>query len=427
MSILLKNIRVINPVENLDKNLYIKINDGIITECSENQIDSENSDHIIDGESLVCAPGFMDMHVHLREPGLEYKEDIASGCASAANGGFTAICCMPNTEPTIDEASVVELIKHKAKGKATDVFISASITQGRDGKHISPMLELADCGVVMFTDDGACVMDSEVLKRAFNYASVKNLLISQHCEDKTLTQNFAINEGFWSFKLGLKGYPAVAEEIMIARDLMLAEYCDNVRYHVSHVSTKRGIALIRQAKARGINVTCEVTPHHFTLTDDKVATYNTNLKMNPPLRRSEDIDAIIEGLKDNTIDCIASDHAPHALHEKEVEFDIAPYGILGLETSVGLALTKLYHTSALSLSQVIEKYSVNPRKILNLPEIQIKVGEMANLSIFAPDEEWVVKVNRFKSKSTNTPFEDYILTGKPKYIINNKQLIQSSL
>jgi dihydroorotase len=422
-----KNIRVINPTDNQDEIVNLWLKDGKIIHCAatETQIDSDTE--IIQAEGLVCSPGLLDMHVHLREPGYEYKEDIKSGAAAAANGGFTGLVCMPNTDPIIDEATVVDYVKQKSKDLSVDVHISAAITKKSEGKGLTPMLELDENGVVLFTDDGNCVMDTEMMRRAFEYASTKDLLISQHCEDHSLTEGFAMNEGMYSSKLGLKGSPSVAEEIIVSRDIMLSEYCGNCRYHVSHISTQGSVRLVRDAKARGLRITCEVTPHHFTLTEDLLVSYHPNLKMNPPLRTKEDLDEIIQGLLDGTIDCIASDHAPHALHEKDVEFEIAPNGIIGLETSLALSLTNLVHKNYLSLSQLIEKLSTNPRKVLGFDPISIRDGEEANLTIFDPEEEWLVDVVNFKSKAVNTPYNDMKLKGKPKYAINNGEMIKSSL
>ncbi|MFA6570797.1 MAG: dihydroorotase [Bacteroidota bacterium] len=427
MNIYFKNINLISPEQKINKKVNLWVNDGIIKHCSNKEAEIDSKTKVIDAAKMVCSPGWLDMHVHLREPGFEEREDVKSGCEAAANGGFSGIVCMPNTDPVIDNAPVVEYIKSKAVSLLTDVHICGSITQNLDGKHISPMLELIDHGVVMFSDDGKSVIESSVMKLAFEYAATKDLIIAQHCEDHTLTQNFAMNEGFVSIKLGLKGYPNIAEDMIVARDLMLADYLGNRRYHVCHVSTIGAVRLIREAKERGLRISCEVTPHHFSLDEENIKKYNTDYKMNPPLRTNQDIQALIEGLIDGTIDCIASDHAPHTLYDKEVEFEKAPNGIVGLETSLGVTLTKLYHTGYLTIEKIIEKCAVNPRKILKLPQILVKEGEKANLTIFAPDEEWVVDKKKFKSKSKNTPFDGFELKGKPKYTINNGKIYQSAL
>ena len=427
MNIYFKNIHIINPFDNIDGKYNLWLKDGIIKHMGQDEAQIDDATKIIKAENLTCAPGFMDMHVHLREPGYEYKEDIASGSEAAANGGFTSVVAMPNTDPAIDNVETVEFIKNKANDLLTDVFISAAITKNREGKQLSPMFELDDYGVVLFTDDGNAVMNSNVMRRAFEYAGTRDLLISQHCEDHSLTEDFTANEGEVSDRLGLKGYPSVAEEIILSRDIMLAEYFGNRRYHAQHISTAGSVELIRQAKKRGLNVTAEVTPHHFVLTDEVLDQYDTRHKMNPPLRTQKDIDALLEGLADGTIDVIATDHAPHALHEKHVEFDRAPYGILGLETALGLAFNFLVHEGVLTLNQLIEKFTVNPRRILRLPEINFKIGEPANMTIFDLNETWTVDRNKFKSKSINSPFNEFRLKGKPKYAINNNKIYKSVL
>ncbi len=427
MNIYFKNIHIINPYDKLDSKFNLWLKNGMIKHLDTTDAKTEKETQIVDADSLICAPGFMDMHVHLREPGFEYKEDIASGSEAAANGGFTSLVCMPNTEPAIDNVETIEFIKNKSKDLLTDIYIAASITKNREGKQLSPMLELDDYGAVLFTDDGSAVMNSNVMRRAFEYAGTRDLLLSQHCEDQNLTEDFAANEGVMSDRLGLKGYPSVAEEIILSRDIMLAEYFGNRRYHAQHISTAGSVELIREAKAKGLNVTAEVTPHHFVLTDEVLVEYDTRHKMNPPLRTQKDIDAILEGLADGTIDVIATDHAPHALHEKHVEFDRAPYGILGLETALGLSFNYLVHQGVLNINQLIEKFTVNPRKILKLPEINFKPGNKANMTIFDLNESWTVDRNKFKSKSINSPFNEFRLKGKPKYSINRNQLYKSDL
>ncbi len=427
MNIYLSGIRVINPADNTNSVFNLWLKDGLIFGMSADELTIESDTVRIDGSEMVCSPGLFDMHVHLREPGYEYKEDIKSGTNSAANGGFTGVCCMPNTDPAIDNITVVEYINQKAKNNIVDVVVAGSITQKREGKLLSPMLELNNHGVPVFTDDGSCVTDSEVMRRAFDYAASRDLLLSQHCEDHSLTEDFSANESEISAKLGLKGYPSIAEEIIIARDIALSEYCGNRRYHVSHISTKGAVRIVADAKRRGLRVSCEVTPHHFLLSDDVLIDYNTNHKMNPPLRSKSDIEAILEGLSNDTIDCIATDHAPHALHEKDVEFESAPNGIIGLETSLGLSLHFLVHKGYLTLEKLIEKMSVNPRKLLGLPDIIIKQGEKANLTIFSPAEEWIVNKTLFMSKSKNTPYEGMKLKGKPKYTVNNNKLFECKL
>ena len=364
------------------------------------------------------------MHVHLREPGFEHKETILTGCSAAAAGGFTAVCCMPNTNPPIDDESVVRFIQNKAKialNGLVDVYPAAAVTRGRKGEHLAPIAELAEAGAVAFTDDGDPVHDAELMRRALEYAAMFKRPVIQHAQDLPLTKGGVMNEGLTSTELGLAGMPAIAEDVMVARDITLAEYAGG-QYHVAHLSTAGAVALVRRAKDRGLAVTCEVTPHHFTLTDDAVRSYDTNTKMNPPLRTPGDVEAVREGLRDGTIDVIASDHAPHSYDEKEVEFQAAPFGIVGLETAVGLSITNLVRTGVLTLYQLVEKLSVNPRRILHLPEIRLAEGERANLTILDPVAEWTVDPAAFKSKSKNTPFGGVRLHGRPLGIVNNAQV-----
>ena len=363
----------------------------------------------------------MDMHVHLREPGFEHKETIETGCRSAAAGGFTAVCCMPNTNPPIDDASVVKDIIEKGKRVShgvVDIFPVAAATKGREGKELSPMMELAGAGAVAFTDDGAPIEGAEMMRRALEYASMIGKPIIQHAEETSMTRGAAMNEGVVSTSLGLPPMPRVAEDSMIARDLKLVEYL-HAQYHLAHMSTAGAVELMREAKKKRLPVSCEVTPHHFSLTEDACRTFDTNTKMNPPLRTREDVEALQAGLRDGTIDVIATDHAPHSFDEKQVEFAFAPFGIVGLETAIGLAFTNLVWPEILSLSQLIEKYSTSPRAILHLPAIRIAEGEGANLTILDPNLEWIVDPHLLKSKSKNTPFGGWKLKGRAIGIVNN--------
>lgn len=426
--ILFKNIRLLHPGQGLDQRADMLITGDIIERIAEN-IDAPEGADIRDGSAWVAAPGFFDMHVHLREPGATHKENIRSGCASAANGGFTGVCCMPNTTPATDSAEVVHSILWRAQGLPVDVLPSAATTKGRKGDQLAPMAELHEAGVRLFTDDGDCVESAEMMRRAFEYASMfDGAVISQHCEDHSMTRGFAMNEGATSTRLGLPGYPDIAENLIISRDIMVAGFCGNRPYHVSHMSTRGGVELVRQAKARGeANITCEVTPHHFVLTDEAVEKYGTNAKMNPPLRTQQDVNAVLEGFRDGTIDVIATDHAPHALSEKEVEFPAAPNGIIGLETSIGLSYTYLVEPGIISLGRMVELMAINPRRILSQPVPVIAEGEQANLTIFAPEEEWTVDTARFKTMSLNTPFNGWKLRGRPIGIVNRGQAVWSEL
>jgi dihydroorotase len=420
MKIFLKNGRVIDPTTNTDEVKNILIINGRIEKVSDKTISVADVESL-DLKGKIVSPGFIDIHVHLREPGYEHKETIATGVRAAASGGFTGVCCMPNTNPPIDEASIVKDIKERANnvnGGLVDVFPVAAVTKKREGKELSPMLELAEAGAVAFSDDGAPIEQSEIMRRALEYASMLGKTIIQHAEEPSLTKGGVMNEGFVSTSLGMQPIPSVAEEIMIARDLHLVKYA-KAKYHVAHISTAGSVELVRSAKKLGLPVTCEVTPHHFSLTDEAVRTFDTNLKMNPPLRTRDDVEAIKEGLRDGTIDVIATDHAPHSFDEKQVEFMYAPFGIVGLETAIGLAIKELVSTNIISFHQLVEKFSVNPRKILDLPIIKIVEGELANLTIIDPNVEWIVDIQQFRSKSKNSPFDKWRLTGKSIGIINN--------
>lgn len=418
MKLLLKNSSVINPAQNLnEKEFDILIEDGIIKQTGKNLKLNSDEGKTIDLSGKIIVPGFFDMHVHLREPGREDEETVESGCNAAANGGFTAVACMPNTEPAIDSAEVVEFIKKQASNHLVDVYPVAAASLGRKGEVLSPMAELKDAGAVGFSDDGVAIKSSSLLKRALEYSLMFDLPIIEHCEDESLAGG-AMNESINSTLLGLPAIPNVAEDLIVMRDILLAEYTGG-RVHIAHISSANAVNMVREAKKKGIKVTAEVTPHHFTLTDDAVKTYDTNTKMNPPLRTRKDVDAIIEGLKDGTIDCIATDHAPHSIEEKEMEFEYAPNGIVGLETSLGLAFTELLHKKILSLEELILKYAINPRKILNLQIPLIQIGSRANLTILDTEIVWTVDKTKFLSKSRNTPFHKKLLTGKAIGVINN--------
>ncbi|MFZ4618944.1 MAG: dihydroorotase [Bacteroidota bacterium] len=421
--ILLKGGRLIDPSVNRDEIVDISIVDGVI-EKIESSIAPSKEQTVIDLKGKIIAPGFIDIHVHLREPGYEHKETIETGTLSAAYGGFTAVCCMPNTNPAIDDESIVTFIKTQGKkvhGGIVDVFPIASVSKARQGKTLAPIAELVHAGAVGLSDDGAPVFDAKIMRRALEYANMYNVPVMQHCEIPELAHGGVMNEGQVSTELGLPGIPGVAEEIMIARDLLLAEYTDS-RYHVCHMSTAVAVDLVRQGKKKGVKVTCEVTPHHFTVTDDLVRSYDTNTKMNPPLRTQKDVDAIKEGLKDGTIDVIATDHAPHSLDEKEVDYIQAPFGIVGLETAIGLTISELVEKNILTMNQMVEKFSSNPRAIVG-QQISVKSGEMANLTFIDPSIQWTVDISKFRSKSKNSPFNGRVLKGKAVGIYNHGKLM----
>ncbi len=419
MNILLKNLRVIDPVSKIDEQrLDIEITNGRISQVGKGLTSSHESRDLA---GMIAAPGFFDMHVHLREPGQEYKETIETGTRAAASGGFTGVCCMPNTEPSISDPFIVSYIKEKAADNLVDVAICGTMTKDRKGDELAPMEALHRAGVRMVSDDGGAVRSSEIMRRVLEYAKMFDLLATQHCEEHSMTKNAPMNEGKTSTKLGVQGWPTVAEDIIISRDILLTEYVGNVRYHVAHMSTKGAVRLVREAKARGVKVSCEVTPHHFLLTDDAIETHGTLAKMNPPLRTQEDIDAILHGLADGTIDCISTDHAPHAKHEKETDLNSASFGIIGLETAIPIALTELIHKKKINWTSLVEKMSVNPRRLLKLPEIRIAAGELANLTIIDPSLDFTFSESDIFSKSNNTPFVGTRFKGRAIGTINNDQ------
>lgn len=420
MKIVLKKVNILNPHQKLNQKSDLLIEDGVIKKIDGLTDNDLKTSTVFDFENKYCVPGLFDMHVHLREPGREDEETVETGCNAAAAGGFTGVACMPNTKPDIDSAEVVRFIKEKAKNHLVEVYPVGAATLARKGEAIAPMYELYDAGAVAFSDDGVAIKTAAVLRNALEYSKKFGTPIIEHCEDESLADG-AMNESITSTILGLPAIPTVAEDLIVIRDILMAEYIGG-KVHIAHISSKNAVELVRMAKKRGVNVTAEVAPHHFILTDESIKTFDTNFKMNPPLRTRADVDAMIEGLKDGTIDCIASDHAPHSIEEKEMEFIYAPNGILGLETQLGLALSELVHKKHLTLSQLIEKLGVNPYKILNIPVPLIKEGELANLTIFDPDLIWTVDINKFKSKSKNAPYDKRLITGKSLAVINKKKM-----
>ena len=402
MNVIIKNGRVIDPSQGIDDTLDVVVENGLIMEVGKG-LSTPAGVEVIDAGGMLVVPGLIDMHVHLRDPGLEYKEDIISGTRAAANGGFTSVCCMPNTKPVIDNKAIVSYIFNKARTEGfCNVFPIGAITYGLQGDSMAEMGELKESGCVAVSDDGHPVANSELMRRALEYARGMGILVITHAEDLALVGEGVMNEGFTSTEIGLKGIPRVAEDIATARDVMLAEYT-NSPIHIAHVSTEGSVRVIREAKARGVQVTCETAPHYFTLTDNAVRGYNTNAKMNPPLREVHDVTAIKAGLKDGTIDAIATDHAPHHLDDKDVEFNAAMNGIIGLETSLPLSLA-LVDEGVLSLAQLIEKMSVNPSKILDLQRGTLRAGSIADITVIDPAVEWVVDAKTLASKSKNSPW-----------------------
>jgi len=423
MIILIKGGRVIDPSQNLDAVADLLIEKGLIKECGSNLVAPVGA-VTVDAGGKYVVPGLIDMHVHLRDPGLEYKEDIISGTRAGVAGGFTSLVCMPNTKPVIDNKAIAGYIINKARNEGScNVFPVGSITYGSGGERLAEMGELKESGCVAVSDDGRPVKSSELMRRALEYARGIGIPVITHAEDLDLVGEGVMNEGFTSTELGLKGIPRVAEDIATARDVMLAEYT-NSPIHIAHVSTKDSVRIIREAKQRGVQVTCETTPHYFTLTDDAVRGYNTNAKMNPPLREAGDIAAIKDGLQDGTIDAIATDHAPHHIDEKDVEFNVAMNGIIGLETSLPVSLS-LVRDGVLTLNQLVEKMSTNPSKILNICRGTLKSGAVADVTVIDPAAEWTVDAEKLSSKSKNSPWLGSAMKGAAAVTIVNGKIVYS--
>jgi len=411
MLTVIKGGRVIDP-GNLDDILDVVIEDGNIVEIKQDALAGNESKEtkIIDASGKIVAPGLIDMHVHLRDPGYEYKETIETGSRAAAFGGFTAVCCMPNTNPVNDCRQVTEyIVKKAAKADIVRVYPVAAISEGLKGDNLCEYGELKDAGAIALSDDGNPVMNSQLMRRALEYSSGFNLPVISHCEDFDLVSDGAMNEGAVATKMGLSGIPNAAESIMVLRDIALCELT-GVPVHIAHVSTKESVRAIRDAKKRGVPVTAETAPHYFSLTDASIKDYNTNSKMNPPLRTEQDIEAICQGLVDGTIDVIATDHAPHSLIEKAVEFDRAANGIIGLETAVPLGL-KLVEAGIIDITDLIEKMSKNPARILGL-KIGLEIGKTADITIIDPEISYCIDANRFQSLSRNTPFDGWDVKGR---------------
>ena len=421
-TLLIKNGWVIDPANKIDKITNIFIENGKIKSIGSK---SPKANKTIDAKGLIVTPGLIDMHVHLREPGKEDEETIASGTASAINGGFTSLACMPNTDPAIDNEASAEFVYLQAKrsGKA-NVFPVGAVTKGRKGEEISEMGQLFRGGAVGFSDDGAPIKSAEVVRRALEYSKMFDKPIIDHCEDLDLIRDGTMSEGSVSVKLGLVGMPPVSEEIMVYRDIALAKLTGG-KLHIAHISTKRAVDLVRQAKKDGIKVTAEVTPHHLTMTDDCVKTsdFNTNYKVNPPLRTKSDVEALRAGLKDGTIDVIASDHAPHSEEEKDVEFNVAPFGIIGMESLLPVVLTELVHKKVITIKQLVAALTINPAKILCISKGTLSIGADADVTLIDLNKEWVIDPTKFKSKSRNCPFAGWKVKGKAVGVILNGQIL----
>jgi dihydroorotase len=435
-SLLLTGGRVIDPANNFDSLAEVLILKGKISAVGK-KLSAPAGVETFDATGKIVSPGLIDLHVHFREPGQTAKENIATGTAAAARGGFTSVVCMPNTSPAIDSAGTVALIRERAEREGQiNVFVSGAITKGIAGEELAPIGGLKKAGVVAITDDGRCVQNNDLMRRACEYAKMFDLPLFDHCQDYSLVTDGVMHEGYWNVALGLRGWPAAGEEMIVARNILLAELT-GAKIHCQHLSAAGSVRLIREAKKRGVAISGEACPHHFTLTDAAVAgsekfwaadgkilaatqknelpqwpAYDTNFKMNPPLRSARDREAILEGLADGTIEILCSDHAPHCDYEKEVEFDYAPFGITGLETGLALALMQLVHAKRISLPDLIVKYTVNPARLLNLKKGTLGIGADADVTVFDLDREWIFERDETASKSSNSPFFGWKLKGR---------------
>lgn len=412
MRLLIHHGYVIDPAQGVNAGRNLLLEDGRVAGFSSHSDPIPEGAEVFDATGLIVAPGFIDMHVHLREPGHEYKETIASGAAAAVNGGFTTVCAMPNTSPVNDSAAVTRFVIEKAeRAGLANVFPIGAITKNSDGSELAEMGEMKDAGIVAVSDDGRPVPTAGMMRRAMEYARGFDLPVIDHCENKSLTRGGVMHEGHWSLVLGLHGMPAAAEDVDAERNCRLSELT-GARLHLAHVSTRSTIDAVRRAKEKGLLVTCEAAPHHWTLTDEAVQNYDTNTKMSPPLRSMEHVEAILEGLRDGTIDAIASDHAPHHADEKALEFDQAPFGIIGLETTIGLAMERLVNEGLISLERLVELCATNPARILGLEKRgALRPDAHADVTIIDPEMTWTFDVSRSKSKSRNTPFDGYTFRG----------------
>ena len=420
MRLLIQGGRVVDPARNIDSQLDILIENGTIAHQGRGL--GAESAQVLDAAGLVVAPGLVDMHVHLREPGFEAKETVATGCAAAAKGGVTTLVAMPNTLPVTDCPDMVALVREKAAPTGVDVLPAGAVTVGQKGQALTDLAALKAAGVPALTDDGMPIQDPALLREAMFRAKELGLPLLDHCEDRDMVRSYAVNEGAVSAQLGLPGRPAIAEELQIIRDVMLAEDT-GAHVHICHISTAKGVDIVRRAKARGVRVTCETCPQYFTLTEEEVLRQGAMARVNPPLRTQADVEGIRAGLLDGTIDAIVTDHAPHTAEEKSRPLADAPSGMVGLETSLALALTGLYHTGLLPLSRVLALMSSSPAALLGLSKGMLCVGRGADLVLFDPEEEWVIDKEQFVSKSRNTPFHGRTVRGKVKYTISRGTII----
>jgi dihydroorotase len=412
---------VLDPASGHDAVADLSVRDGRISSIGPNL--AAAGAEVLDAAGMIVAPGFIDIHVHLREPGFEHSETIESGARAAAAGGFTTICCMPNTKPVNDSASVTSYIVARAKDSAVvNVHPIGAITKGSAGEEVARYGSMQQAGIVAISDDGIPVMNARVMRRAMELAKSFNLPVINHCEDLHLSAGGDMHEGNESVRLGLRGIPSASEDVMVARDILLAELT-GARYHVAHLSTKNALAMVAFAKSKGLAVTCEVTPHHFVLNDEQLATYDSNYKMKPPLRGREHVQALLDGIVSGVVDAIATDHAPHPGSEKMQEFERCPFGILGLETAIGLTLKTLVHTGRITLRRMVELFTTGPARVLGLDRGTLAPGAVADITVFDENAEWTYDVNQSCSKSRNSPFDGWLFRGGPTVTIVNGQVV----
>lgn len=411
-TVIIRNGRIMDPANNRDEVADLFIVNGSIVAGPEHSTGNSRPEEI-DANNLIVAPGLIDIHVHFREPGFTHKETIESGARAAAAGGFTTVVCMPNTSPAADNPSTIAWIKDRAAEVAcVNVLPAGAISKNLAGEELAALGSFANAGVVAITDDGHCIQNHELMRRAVEYASMVGLPVLDHCQDYNLVGNGVVHEGYWSTLLGLPGWPSAGEEMIVARNILLAELCDHP-IHCQHISSAGSVRRLREARKRGVKISGEVCPHHIALTDDAIESFDTNCKMNPPLRTARDVDALLEGIADRTLSILASDHAPHSSFEKEVEFDMAPFGILGLETELGLFIDLLIHKhKAIDLRRLIEMYTVEPARLLKLEGGTLSAGAAADVTLIDPNLEWSVRAADFQSMSRNTPFDGWKLKGR---------------
>jgi dihydroorotase len=425
-SLLIQGGRVIDPAAHLDAELDVLLRDGRVAEVAPKNKIRGSADEKFDARGLIVAPGFIDLHVHLREPGQSYKESIATGTAAAAGGGFTSVCCMPNTSPVVDSDEAVRWLRQPERGAVVNVFPIAAATRESKGESLTDFRALQRAGAVAVTDDGRPILDEHLMREALQLSSHLNLPIVQHAEDTRVTEHASMHEGPTCFRLGLRGMPASAEATIVDRDVQLAQATGG-HLHVAHLSTADALKAVRRGKRAKARVTCEVTPHHFTFIDENVGDYDTNFKMNPPLRSASDREAIVAALADGTVDAVATDHAPHASHEKQMEFERAPFGITGLETALGLAISELHVKQKIPISRIVELLTAGPARVFNLRgRGSLAAGNRGDVTIFDPKKRWIFDVNKSLSKARNTPFDGWQLTGKVMATIVSGRIVYSA-